>query len=325
MHTVIRKALASLGIVVISTGAAAPMARAAFPDQPVHIVVPFAPGGGTDLVSRVLGVGMARTLGQPVVIDNRPGAGTIIGATAVARSKPDGYTLVMHTFAFVVNPSLHKQLPYSTDKGFAAISMVARGPTVLVVPANSPFKSVKDIIDAAKAHPGSVTFATQGVGTSADLAGELLDNLAKITMTQVPFKGAGPALIDVLGGHVQIMFGTAAAVSDLVKSGKLRALAVTSPDPSPAFPDVPTVAQTVPGYSIQAWYGLFAPAGTLPAVIEKLHAAVVQAAHSPEFAEKVKHEGLTITASTPQELESFVRTEGARWHKVIVENHIEVN
>ncbi len=325
MLAVVRKGLIGLGIVVASTCIAAPAAQAAFPDQPVHIVVPFAPGGGTDLISRALSVGMASTLGQPVVIDNRPGAGTIIGANEVARSKPDGYTLVMHTFAFVVNPSLHKQLPYSTDKGFAAVSLIARGPTVLVVPANSPFKSVKDIVDAARAHPGNLTFATQGIGTSADMAGELLENLAKVTLTQVPFKGAGPALTDLLGGHVQMMFGTAAAVSDLIKSGKLRALAVTSPEPSPAFPGVPTVAQTVPGYSIEAWYGLFAPAGTPPAVIDKLRTAAVQATQTPAFAEKIKHEGLTVTASTPQALQDFVQAEQARWHKVIVENHIETN
>lgn len=325
MFALMRKALIGLGAVVVSTGVTIPLAHAAYPDQPVHIVVPFSPGGGTDLISRALGVGMASTLGQPVVIDNRPGAGTIIGANEVARSKPDGYTVVMHTFAFVVNPSLHKQLPYSTEKGFAPISLIARGPTVLVVPVNSPFKSVKDIVDAARSHPGSVTFATQGIGTSADMAGELLQNLAKVSLTQVPFKGAGPALTDLLGGHVQIMFGTAAAVSDLVKAGKLRALAVTTPNPSSAFPGIPTVAQTVPGYSIEAWYGLFAPAGTPPQVVEKLRAAAAQATHTPEFAEKIKHEGLSITASTPEELESFVRAEQARWHRVIVENHIESN
>lgn len=325
MLAVARKALVGLGIVVASTVAAMPAAQAAFPDRPVHVVVPFEPGGGTDLISRALGGGMANALGQPVVIDNRPGAGTIIGANEVARSKPDGYTLVMHTFAFVVNPSLHKQLPYSTEKGFAAVSLIARGPTVLVVPANSPFKSVKDIVDAARAHPGNVTFATQGIGTSADMAGELLENLAKIALTQVPFKGAGPALTDLLGGHVQMMFGTAAAVSDLVKSGKLRAVAVTSPEPSTAFPSIPTVAQTVPGYSIEAWYGLFAPAGTPPGVIEKLRAAAAQATQTPAFADKIKHEGLTVTASTPQALQDFVQAEEARWHKVIVENRIETH
>lgn len=325
MFAVMRKALVGLGAVMVSIAAVPSAAQAAFPDQPVHIVVPFAPGGGTDLITRALSGGMANALGQPVVIDNRPGAGTIIGANEVARSKPDGYTLVMHTFAFVVNPSLHKQLPYSTEKGFAPISLIARGPTVLVVPANSPFKSVKDVVDTARAHPGTVTFATQGIGTSADMAGELLQNLAKVSLVQVPFKGAGPALTDLLGGHVQIMFGTAAAVSDLVKSGKLRALAVTSPEPSTAFPGVPTVAQTVPGYSIEAWYGLFAAAGTPPDVVARLRAAAVKATQTPEFAEKIKHEGLTVTASTPQVLQDFVQAEQTRWHKVIVENHIETN
>lgn len=325
MFAALRVPLARFCAIALFSAFVGGTAMAAFPDQPVHIVVPFSPGGGTDLVSRALGVGMSHVLGQPVVVDNRPGAGTIIGATQVAHSKPDGYTLVMHTFAFVVNPSLHRNLPYSTDKGFAAISLIARGPNVLVVPANSPFKSVKDIIDAARANPGKVTFATQGIGTSADLAGELLDNLAKIKMTQVPFKGAGPALTDVLGGQVQIMFGTAAAVSNLVKSGKLRALAVTGPEPSPAFPGVPTIAQTVPGYSLESWYGLFAPAGTPPAVIEKLHAAVVQAAHTPEFADRIKHEGLNITATGPQALDTFVHAQEKLWQKVVVENHIEVN
>ncbi len=325
MSSIIRRGLLALGIAAASWSVSTPAALAAFPDQPVHIVVPFAPGGGTDLVSRALGVGMSRYLGQPVVIDNRPGAGTIIGATDVARSKPDGYTLVMHTFAFVVNPSLHKHLPYSTSKGFTPVSLIARGPTVLVVPVNSPFRSVQDIIATAKAHPGQVTFGTQGVGTSADMAAELLDNLAGIKMTQIPFKGAGPALTDLLGGHLQIMFGTAAAVSDLVKTGKLRALAVTSPEPSPAFPGVPTIAQTVPGYSIEAWYGLFAPAGTPPAVVDKLHAAVVQAVKNPEFAQRIQHEGLNIEASSPKVLGDFVHTEEARWHKVVEENHIEIN
>lgn len=298
-------------------------AFAAYPDKPIRLVVPFAPGGGTDLIARTLGAGMSTDLGQQVIIDNKPGAGTIIGTDAVAKSAPDGYNIVIATFAHAVNPSLHPKLPYANDKAFAPIILIGKGPNVLVVRADSPFKSVKDVVDAAKAKPGKLTYASQGIGTSAHLAGEMFTNLAKVQMTHVPYRGAGPAITDLLGGQVDMIFGTAAAVSTFVDSGKLRAIGVTTPQDSPALKGVPAIAETVPGYSVESWYGLYAPAGTPADVIARLNAAARKAARSPEFAKKVEQEGLVITAGDPAELDRYVKAEEARWRRIVKENNIK--
>lgn len=300
-------------------------AFAAFPEKPARLIVPFAPGGGTDLISRALGAGMAQALGQPVVIENKPGAGTVIGMDAVAKGAPDGYTIVMATFAHAVNPSLLAKMPFANDAAFAPISLIGRGPNVLAVRAASPFHTVADIVAAARAKPGVLTYASQGNGTSAHLAGEMLDNLARIQMTHVPYRGAGPAMTDVLGGQVDMIFGTAAAVSPLISAGKLRAIAVTSEAPSPAFKGVPTVGATVPGYAVESWYGLYAPAATPPAVIEILNAAARAGARAPEFVRKIEQEGLTVIAGSPAELEAYVRGEEARWRKIVTENKIRLD
>ena len=299
------------------------LACAAYPDKPIRLVVPFAPGGGTDLIARTLGFGMSTELGQQVIIDNKPGAGTIIGTDAVAKSAADGYTIVIATFAHAVNPSMMSKLPYAHDKAFTPIMLIGRGPNVLVVRADSPYKSVKDLIAAAKAKPGSLTYASQGNGTSAHLAGEMFTNLAKVEMTHVPYRGAGPAITDLLGGQVDMIFGTAAAISTMVSAGKLRALAVTTPQPVAAFKGVPTIAETVPGYSVESWYGLYAPAGTAADVIQKLNAAATKAAHMPEFIKKVEQEGLSVVASDPAEFDRYVKGEEARWRKLLKENNIK--
>lgn len=308
---------------LIAASALAATAMAAYPEKPIRLVVPFAPGGGTDLIARTLGVGMSAELGQQVIIDNKPGAGTIIGTDVVAKSAPDGYTIVIASFAHAVNPSLVTKLPFVTDKAFTPITLIGRGPNVLVVRTDSPYKSVADVVAAAKAKPGRLTFASQGNGTSAHLAGEMLMNLAKVEMIHVPYRGAGPAITDLLGGQVDMIFGTAAAVSNMVDNGKLRALAVTTTETSAAFKGVPTISATVPGYAVESWYGLYAPAGTSADVIQKLNAAAKKAARNPEFSKKVEQEGLAVIASDPAELDRYVKGEEARWRKIVMENNIK--
>ena len=309
----------------LSLTMAATAAFAAYPDKPVRLVVPFAPGGGTDLIARTLGAGMSQALGQQVIVDNKPGAGTIIGSDAVAKSPADGYTLVMASFAHAINPTLQPKMPFDTDKAFTPVILVGRGPNVLVVRPQSPYKTVADVIAAAKAKPGTLTFASQGNGTSAHLAGEMFKNFAKVDITHVPYRGAGPAMTDLLGGQVDLFFGTAAAVSNFVDNGKLRALGVTTPKASPALNGVPAIADTVPGFQVESWYGIYAPAGTPADVIAKLNAAAKTAAQSTDFRTKVEHEGLVISAGTPAELDAYVRAEQARWGKVVKENNLKAD
>jgi len=300
-------------------------ALAVYPDRPIKVIVPFSPGGGTDLVARTLGVAMAEDLQQAIVIDNKPGGSTVIGTDALAKSTADGYTLVVATLAHAVNPSLKAKLPYSQDKDFAPIILVGISPNVVVVSANSPFKTFQDFLLAAKANPGKLSYASQGGGTSAHLAGELFNSLAGTKLTHIPYKGAGPALTDVIGGQVDLMFATAAAVGSLVESGKLRALAVTTPTRSttPLLAKLPTVAESgVPGYSAGSWYGYFAPAGTPQGVINKLNVAIKKAAQTPAFKSRVESEGLMIKTGTPEEFANFVRAEELRWRMVIKQANI---
>ncbi|GKS84755.1 tripartite tricarboxylate transporter substrate binding protein [Acidovorax sp. SUPP1855] len=298
-------------------------AWAGFPDKPLKLVVPFAPGGGTDLIARTLGAEMSKDLGQPVIIENKPGAGTMIGTDNVAKSPPDGYVAVVASFAHAVNPALQPKLPYGSNKAFQPVILIGRGPNVLVVRPESPYKTVAEVMAAAKAHPGKLTYASQGAGTSAHLAGEMFGNLAKVSLTHIPYRGAGPALTDLLGGQVDMMFATAAAVSTFVDTGKLRALGVTTAQPSDAFKGVPTVAATVPGYRVESWYGLYVPAGTPAPVVERLNAAAQKAARSPDFVRKLEHEGLVINAGPPAELDTYVQAEEQRWARIIQENSIK--
>lgn len=323
MKQFLRQALKPSAFLFASVLLSVSNALAAFPEKPVKLVVPFAPGGGTDSIARTLAVGMSQSLGQPVIVENKAGAGTIIGTDAVAKSSPDGHTLVVSTFAHAVNPSLITKLPYDTEKAFSPVVMIAKGPNVLVVRADSPVKSVKDLLEMAKAEPSKFSYASQGNGTSAHLAGEMFENIAQVKLMHIPYRGAGPAMTDLLGGQVNMMFATAAAVAPHIASGKLRAIAVTTPERSPALNGVPAIAETLKGYSVESWYGLFAPAGTPADVIAKLNAAVKQATQSTEFKNKLEPEGLVVSTGTPQEYESYVKREEIRWRKIVKENNIK--
>jgi len=303
-------------------------AYAAYPDRPIKVIVPFAPGGGTDLVARTLSVPMADDLKQSIVIDNKPGGSTIIGTDALAKSPADGYTLVVATLAHAVNPSMKAKLPYSQDKDFAPVILVGISPNVVVVSADSPYKTFKEFLAAAKANPGKLSYASQGGGTSAHLAGELFNSIAGTKLTHIPYKGAGPALTDVIGGQVDVMFATASAVGSLVDSGKLRALAVTTParSPSPQLSMLPTVAESgVLGYSAGSWYGYFAPAGTPPEVINKLNVSIKKGTQTTAFKTRVESEGLIIKAGSPEEFARFVKAEELRWQKVIKDANISAD
>jgi tripartite-type tricarboxylate transporter receptor subunit TctC len=293
-------------------------AWALYPDRIIKIVVPFAPGGGTDVIARTLAQEMARNLGVSVVIENKPGAGTIIGTKAVAVSEPDGHTLLMGTFSHAVNASLNSKLPYDPHRDFAPVALVARSFNLVVVNPKSPIKSIADLIAAAKADPDKLSYGTFGIGTSAHLAGELFKDLAKVNMTTVPYKGAAPAITDLIGGQIQVMFTTVASAAALVEAGQLRALAVTSAERSPAFPQLPTVSEAgVPGYAAESWYGLFAPAKTPPDIIDRLNRSAALAVQSEAFKKLGVNEGLVLIAAPPQELDRYLRGEEARWRKVI--------
>jgi len=316
---------ARLAAAAIFSAVIAAPALAQFPEKAVRIIVPFAPGGGTDLIARTMGDAMSKDLGQTVIIENKPGAGTIIGTDYVAKSAPDGYTLVISTFAHAVNPSMMAKLPYAAN-AFTPVSLIGRSPNVLVMRPEQPFKTVQEVLAYAKANPGKLTFGSQGNGTSAHLAGELFKSLAKVDLVHVPYRGAGPAMTDLLGGQIDMMFATSSAVGSHVNGGRLRALAVTTPERSPAMPQVPTLAESgVPGYAAESWYGLYAPAGTPADAIQRLNASVKRAVQSEAFRKRIESEGLVISAGSPEELDRYVQAEEARWAKVVKEANITAN
>ncbi|MGE8636416.1 MAG: tripartite tricarboxylate transporter substrate binding protein [Achromobacter piechaudii] len=303
-------------------------AHAEFPDRPLRIVVPFTPGGGTDIVARQLAKGLTDELGQSVIVENRPGGSTIIGTENVAKSPPDGYTMLMATFAHAVNPAIHKKLPYDTERAFAPVALIGKSPNVLVVSPNSKFKfkTVQDILTYARANPGKLTFGSYGNGTSAHLAGELFKSLAKVDILHVPYKGSGPGINDLIGGQIDMIFSTSASVSGQVKNDQLRALAVTTQDRSPSYPGVPTVAEAgVPGYYVDSWYGVFVAQGTPGAVIDRLNAAIKNVSTKPDFQAALELEGLVASVGTSAALGEYVKQEEARWSKIVHEAGITDN
>ncbi|MDF0520506.1 tripartite tricarboxylate transporter substrate binding protein [Bradyrhizobium yuanmingense] len=316
--------LVSSALLVLAGLSTAPV-RAEYPEKIIKIVVPFAAGGGTDIVARTTAQEIQTDLGKPVIIENKPGAGTIVGTQTVATSEPDGYSLLLATFAHAVNPSLYNKLPFDPHRDFAAVSLIARSFNVVVVNPASKINSISDLIAEAKAKPGKLNFGTFGIGTSAHLAGELFNAMANVKMTAVPYKGAAPAISDLLGGQIDVMFTTVASAASLVAAGQLRALAVTSAERSAAFPQLPTVSEAgLPGYAAESWYGLYAPAKTPAPVIARLTQAVAKAVQAGAFKQLSTNEGLIMVGSAPEELDRYVRQEEERWRKLVKDANIEV-
>jgi tripartite-type tricarboxylate transporter receptor subunit TctC len=289
-----------------------------YPDHPIKLIVPVPPGGGVDILSRAIGQKMSASMGVPVVIDNRAGASAAIGTKALAQSPPDGYTIMMGYSAHATNPIFNPNLPYDTKKDFAAIAHVGYIPLILVVPTSSPVNSVKELIALAKAKPGQLQFASGGAGAGAHLSGELLKVTAGVDIIHVPYKGNAPALNDLLGGHVSMMFDTINTSLPHVKAGSLKALAVTSRKRSPLALDVPTMIEAgLPGFEISAWYVMFAPANTPKDIMQRLNAEVNKAIKDPELRATLGDQGVELTGGTSEEADAFVNGEIERWAKII--------
>ena len=289
-----------------------------YPSRAVRLVVPYVPGGGTDFTARVIAPKLSEALGQQVVVDNRPGGGTNIGSDLVAKAVPDGYTLLMMSLTFAVNPSLFKKLPYDTEKDLAPVSLVASAPLILVVHPSLPVKTLKDFIAHAKANPGKLNFGSGGPGTTPHLAGEMLKSMAGLQMTHVPYKGGGPALADLAGGQLQLMLENIPSTLPHVKSGKLRLLALSGLKRSALLPDVPTLDEAgLKGYDIVGWNGLFVPAGTPNAIVSRLHAETVKALALPDIKERLSGMGAEGVGSAPAQFAAFVKAEIKKWAQVV--------
>jgi tripartite-type tricarboxylate transporter receptor subunit TctC len=319
---------ASIGFasLVVAAAALAPANAQKYPDHPIKLIVPVPPGGGVDILSRAIGSKMAQSMGQPVVVENKAGASAAIGTEALAKSPPDGYTIMMGYSAHATNPIFSSSLPYDTNRDFSAIALVGYIPLILVVNADSPYKSVQELVAAAKAKPGQLQFASGGAGAGAHLSGELLKNIAGVDIVHVPYKGNAPALNDLLGGHVTMMFDTITTALPHVKSGKLRALAVTSPARSPLAPEVPTMIEAgLPGFDISAWYVMFAPANTPKDVMQRLNTEVNKAIADPEMRKSLGDQGVEFTGGTSADADAFVHGEIDRWAKIIKTRGMSAN
>ena len=310
---------------MLPTAALSADAPEAWPTKRITYVVPFAPGGNTDTLARIISEKLTGTLGQPVIVDNKPGAGGNIGSDFVAKAKPDGYTILGGTISsHAINSSIYPKMPYDATKDFEPITLIASSPLVLAVPANSPYKTAKDLLAAAKAKPGDLTFASAGTGTSPHLAGELLKSVTHVDVTHVPYKGSGPAVTDLIAGHVQFMFDTALIVGPHIKAGKLRPLAVTSSKRVKTLPDVPTLVEAgVPGYEIGSWQAIFAPAGTPKPIVQKLNTSIVGVLKMPDVQERLAGLGMDTVAGTPDELGRFQKDEVVKWSKIVKEANIK--
>jgi tripartite-type tricarboxylate transporter receptor subunit TctC len=308
---------------LLASGAATAAAADQYPARPIRLVVPAAPGGGTDISARVLAEGLGSALGQTVVVDNRAGAGTVLGADIVSKATPDGYVLLISPNSLAFNAALYRKLPYDTLRDFAPISLVADQPNILVTHPSLPARSFQEFVALGRSQPGKLVYASGGIGVGSHLAMELLLLSQKLELVHVPYKGVGPALTALLGNEVSALLSTFASALPHVKSGRLRALGVTSAQRAPALPDTPTIAESgVPGYEYGTWYGLLAPAGTPRAIVARLSRATAEVLDSRKIAERLVSQGLTPTPSTPARFAAHLKTETERWTRVVREAKI---
>jgi tripartite-type tricarboxylate transporter receptor subunit TctC len=304
---------------------AAPAARAAdaYPSRPVHLIIPFPPGGSNDVVGRVFAAALGDRLGQTVVVENRSGAGGVVGTEAASRAAPDGYTLLVISLAHAVNPWLYK-LNYDPIKAFTPVGIMASGTNVLAVNPTLGVKTVKDLLALAKAKPGELNYASAGIGSFQHLGGELFKLNADVNIQHVPFRGGGPALLDVIAGNTKIMFSSLVQTTPYIKNGQLLALGTGGAARSPVLPDVPTIAEAgVPGYQATNWWGILAPAGTPKEVVEKVRAALAAAQDSAETRKRLESEGADVVRMNPQEFGAFMVSEMDKWGKVVKESGIK--
>lgn len=296
-----------------------------YPSRAIRVIVPFAAGGTTDVVARAIAPKLTELMGQQIVVDNRPGGGTIIGTDALAKSVPDGHSIMLATPDFTTNPSLMSKLPYDAQKDFAPVTLIATYPLVLVAHPALPVRSIKELIALAKAKPGQINYASGGNGSTPHLSGELFRSLAGVNMIHVPYKGNGPAIIDLMAGQVQLLFTGMPPVDTFVKSGRLRALAVTGKKRLPSAPEIPTINESgVPGFEVITWFGFLAPAGTPKEIVKRLNGEIGRAIQAPEVRERLASLGAELGTSTPEEYEALLRAEISKWGKVIKDAGIKL-
>ena len=306
--------------VLVGLSLACAVSAQSYPTKPIRMIVPFVPGGNTDIIARVYAPKMSELIGQQIVVENRGGAGGAIGTELVARAAPDGYTILMVSAGHTINPAMTKKLPYDSVRDFAPISIIADVPTAFVVHPSLPAKNVKEFIAIARARPGEINYSTAGRGTVGHLAAELLSSMAKIKLVHVPYKGTGQAMVDLVAGHVQMQFPSMPAAIQHVRTGKLRMIAQTGKQRSAAAPEVPTMEESgLPAFVVSSGFGMFAPAGTPRPIIDRIHSALVKALNDPAVKENLAKQGAEVVASTPEEHDQFNRTEIAKWVKVAAE------
>lgn len=316
-----------LGALIVFQFASGPLAAQPYPVKPIRFIVPFAPGGTTDIIARLLGNKLTEAFGQQVLVDNRGGAGSMIGTEMAVKSPADGYTIILNNIGLAINETLYPKRPYEALKDLAPVSLVGITPNVFVVHPSLPVKSIREFVAFAKARPGQITYASGGIGSSSHLATELFQILSGTRVVHVPYKGAGPGLIDVASGQVDFMINSMPAVMSHVKSGRLRALAVSSAKRSQAAPELPTIAESgvVPGYDYSTWYGLLVPAGTPKPAVARLNGALQKALSSGDLREKLGQQGVETESSTPEKFSEIISADISKWRKIIRDANIKTH